>query len=62
MLVLTRAIGERLVFGDGEVYLQILEIRGNQVRLGIDAPRDISINREEVYEKIKEKETQNDNG
>jgi carbon storage regulator len=54
MLVLTRAIGERLIIGNGEITLHVLEIRGNQVRLGIDAPRDIPVHREEVYNKIRE--------
>lgn len=48
MLVLTRAIGERLIIGEKQVYLSILEVRGNQVRIGIEAPRDIKIHREEV--------------
>lgn len=56
MLVLTRSIGERLIIGDGEIILRILEIRGNQVRLGIAAPLNIPIHREEIYQRIKEKE------
>lgn len=53
MLVLTRAIGERLIFGDDEIQLTVLDISGNQVRLGVEAPRNISIHREEVYQRIK---------
>jgi carbon storage regulator len=56
MLVLTRAIGERLVIGNGEVCIHVLEIRGNQVRIGIDAPRHIPVHREEVYRRIINKE------
>ena len=52
MLVLTRAVGERLIIGDGEICLHVLEVRGNQVRIGIDAPRHISVHREEIYRRI----------
>ena len=52
MLVLTRSIGERLVINNGEVKVSILEIKGNQVRLGIEAPRNVSVHREEIYERI----------
>lgn len=52
MLVLTRSVGERLIIGDGEITLTILDVRGNQVRLGIDAPKDISVHREEIYLRI----------
>ncbi len=54
MLVLTRAIGERLIIGNGEITLHVLEIRGNQVRLGIEAPRHIPVHREEIFNRIKE--------
>lgn len=52
MLVLTRSIGERLIINNGEVKVSILEIKGNQVRLGIEAPRNVSVHREEIYERI----------
>lgn len=51
MLVLSRRINERLMIGD-EVSIKIISIIGGQVRLGIDAPRDISIHRQEVYDRI----------
>ena len=51
MLILTRRIGERLVI-DGHIYVRILGVKGNQVRLGIDAPEDIPVHREEIQEKI----------
>lgn len=52
MLVLTRKIGETVMIGD-DVYLTILGVKGNQIRLGFDAPEDISIHRREIYVKIK---------
>ncbi len=51
MLILTRRIGEIIVIGD-EVKVVVLGINGNQVRLGIHAPKDISVHREEIYQKI----------
>lgn len=56
MLVLTRAIGERLIIGNGEITLHVLEIRGNQVRIGIEAPRHIPVHREEIFQRITEKQ------
>lgn len=53
MLVLTRSIGERLFIQDGEIKIQVLEVKGNQVRIGIEAPKHIAIHREEVFERIK---------
>ena len=52
MLVLTRRLGEAITIGDN-VKLIVVEIDGNQVKLGIEAPREIEIYREELYEKIK---------
>lgn len=52
MLVITRKLGERITIGD-DIVVTLLEIRGSQARLGIDAPRDISIHRQEVYERIR---------
>ncbi|GAW96122.1 carbon storage regulator homolog 2 [Colwellia marinimaniae] len=53
MLILTRRISESLIISDN-ITLTILAIQGNQVRIGIDAPRDISVHREEIYNKIQE--------
>lgn len=53
MLVLTRSVGERLFIQDGEIKIQVLEVKGNQVRIGIDAPKHITIHREEVFDRIK---------
>lgn len=55
MLILTRRIGESLIVGD-DVTITILGSKGAQVRLGIDAPKEISIHREEVYNRIKAQE------
>ena len=53
MLILTRRIGETVRIGD-DIYLTVLGLKGNQIRLGLSAPQNISIHREEVYLKIKE--------
>lgn len=56
MLILTRRVGETLMIGDN-VSITVLGIKGNQVRIGINAPRDVAVHREEIYQKIqKEKE------
>ena len=51
MLVLTRRLGEKLRIGE-DVTVTVLGIKGNQIRVGIDAPRNVSVNREEVYQRI----------
>jgi carbon storage regulator len=51
MLILTRKLGERITIGDN-IVITLLEITGSQVRLGIEAPRGISIHRQEIYERI----------
>jgi carbon storage regulator CsrA len=59
MLVLTRSAGERLIIGeDAEITLSILDIRGNQVRIGINAPRSVSVHREEIFLRIKNENKQ----
>jgi carbon storage regulator len=53
MLVLTRRIGEALVIGE-DVNITVLGINGNQIRLGINAPKEISVHREEIYLRIQQ--------
>lgn len=52
MLVLSRKKDEKIVIGDS-ITLMVIEIRGDKVRLGIDAPRDVTVHREEIYQAIK---------
>jgi len=53
MLVLTRKVGQSIVIGD-EIEVVILEVRGEQVRVGIRAPKNVSVHRKEIYEQIHE--------
>lgn len=52
MLILTRRTGEKIIINEN-ISFQIIEIKGNQVRIGFDAPADISIHREEIFLKVK---------
>ena len=52
MLILTRRVGETLMIGD-DVTVTVLGVKGNQVRIGVNAPKDVSVHREEIYERIK---------
>ena len=60
MLILTRRVGETLMIGD-EISVTVLGVKGNQVRIGVDAPRDVSVHREEIFLRIKD-ETQASSG
>ncbi len=53
MLILTRKVQEAIIINDN-VTITVLGVRGNQVRLGIDAPKEVQVHREEIYHKIKE--------
>ncbi len=60
MLILKRRIGETLMFGD-EVTATVLGVKGNQVRLGINAPKDIAVHREEVLHRIQQENAAQEN-
>ena len=51
MLILSRRVGETLMIGD-EVTVTVLGVKGNQVRIGVNAPKDVAVHRQEVYERI----------
>ena len=55
MLILTRRVGETVMIGD-EVAVTVLGVKGNQVRIGVNAPKNVSVHREEIYERIKKEE------
>jgi carbon storage regulator len=57
MLILTRRVGETLMIGD-DVTVTVLGVKGNQVRIGVNAPRDVAVHREEIYERIKNEQRQ----
>ena len=55
MLILTRRVGETVMIGD-DVTVTVLGVKGNQVRIGVNAPRDVAVHREEIFERIKREE------
>jgi carbon storage regulator len=59
MLILTRRVGETVMIGN-DVTVTVLGVKGNQVRIGVNAPRDVAVHREEIYERIKREEQEGD--
>ncbi len=59
MLILTRRVGETVMIGE-EISVTVLGVKGNQVRVGINAPKNVAVHREEIFERIKSETTEPD--
>ena len=56
MLILTRRVGETVMVGD-DVAITVLGVKGNQVRIGVNAPKDVAVHREEIFKRIKDEKS-----
>ena len=61
MLILTRRVGESLIIGD-DIVINVLGVKGNQVRIGVDAPKNVTVHREEIYDRIQAEKGQSNAG
>lgn len=61
MLILTRRVGESVMIGD-EVTITVLGVKGNQVRIGVNAPKEVSVHRQEIYERIRKEQDDEGSG